>query len=155
MTGARVVRAAQYLGDPPETFCLTYGDGVGDVDLTALVEFHKSHGKLATITGVRPPSRFGEIEEQDGRVVAFKEKPPWGRGFIGGGFFVFEPDFLRYLGSRDECVLESDGLERCSADGQLYVYEHTGYWQCMDTYREWLKLEEEWDNGTAPWKVWE
>jgi glucose-1-phosphate cytidylyltransferase len=154
MTGARVKRAARYLGKKPSTFAVTYGDGVADLDLRAVLKTHRAHGGLATITGVRPPSRFGELVHRDGRVARFREKPQVGQGLINGGFFFFEPGFLRYLSDDDACVLEREPLERCARDGALHVHEHAGYWQCMDTYRDWERLEEEWKAGKAPWKLW-
>ena len=153
MTGARIRRAAKYLGNPRETFCLTYGDGVSDVDLRAALAFHRSHGKLATVTGVRPPGRFGELRTEGSRVAGFAEKSQIGQGLINGGFFFFEPEFLDYLSDDDACLLEHEPLERCTADGQLYVYEHTGFWQCMDTARDLELLERLWESGKAPWKT--
>lgn len=153
MTGARLARVRQYL-TPGETFALTYGDGVADVDLTAALAFHRRHGRLGTITGVRPPSRFGELEVQGSRVCAFSEKPQVGQGLINGGFFFFEPAFLDYVSAREDCVLEQEPLERLAADDQLHVYEHAGYWQCMDTYRDWQRLDKAWRSGEAPWRVW-
>ena len=153
MTGARVKRAARYINSG-ETFCVTYGDGVSDVDLKQVLAFHRSHGKLATVTGVRPPSRFGELRCEGQRVLSFSEKPQLQAGLINGGFFCFEPDFLRYLTNDASCVLEREPLERCAADAQLMVYEHGGYWQCMDTFRDWESLEKQWQSGQAPWKVW-
>jgi glucose-1-phosphate cytidylyltransferase len=153
MTGARVARAARYLAEG-ETFALTYGDGVSDVDLTAGLEFHRRQGRLATLTGVRPPSRFGEVVHDGPLVRRFAEKPQVGQGLINGGFFFLERDFLRYLSADDACVLERAPLERCAADGQLAVFEHAGYWQCMDTLRDWESLQRQWEGGSAPWKVW-
>ena len=152
-TGARVKRAAGYLGDEP-TFAVTYGDGVSDVDLRKVLDFHRRHGKLATVTGVRPPSRFGDIVTEGPHVVAFNEKPQVGQGLVNGGFFFFERGFLDYLDDDDSCVLELKPLTDCVRDGQLCVYEHDGYWQCMDTYRDWQTLERQWATGQAPWKVW-
>jgi glucose-1-phosphate cytidylyltransferase len=153
-TGRRLQMAAHYLGADDKTFCLTYGDGVADVNLRKVLAFHRAHGKLATITGVRPPSRFGELMVEGARVVAFNEKPQVSEGLINGGFFVFEREFLRYLGDKSDCMLEHQPLERCVRDGQLQVFEHRGYWQCMDTYRDWERLEKQWQSGEAPWKVW-
>jgi glucose-1-phosphate cytidylyltransferase len=153
MTGARVKRVSRYLGTP-RTFAVTYGDGVSDVDLKAALTFHRAHGKLATVTGVRPSSRFGELAHRGTAVVQFSEKPQMEQGVINGGFFFFEPGFLRYLSDDSGCVLEREPMERCVADGQLHVYEHRGYWQCMDTYRDWEQLERLWRSGGAPWKVW-
>ncbi len=153
MTGARVKRGSRYV-TPGETFCVTYGDGVSNVDLQRALAFHRAHGKLATVTGVRPPSRFGELQLDGQRVLSFSEKPQLQTGLINGGFFFFESDFLRYITNEVSCVLEREPLERCAADGQLMVYEHSGYWQCMDTFRDWESLEKQWQSGQAPWKVW-
>src|SRR5438477_6089537 len=120
MTGGRVKRASRYLGERPETFCMTYGDGVTDLDLSAALAFHRRHGKLATLTGVRPPGRFGELRHEKTRVVAFEEKPQMTEGTINGGFFLFEPGFLRYLTDQPDCVLEREVLKRCAADGELF-----------------------------------
>lgn len=154
MTGARVKRASRYLGESAGTFCMTYGDGVTNLDLTAALAFHRAHGKIATLTGVRPPGRFGELRHEKNRVVSFEEKPQMTEGIINGGFFLFEPEFLRYLSDQPDCVLEREPLRRCAADGQLFVYEHSDYWQCMDTLRDWDSLERQWQSGHAPWKVW-
>lgn len=151
-TGARVARAARYvIGD---TFCLTYGDGLGDIDLMALLRFHRAHGRLGTITGVHPPGRFGELRTGDGGgAVEFNEKPQVSNGLINGGFFVFHRDFVtRYLHEREDLVLEQEPLQRLTRDRQLMVYEHEGFWQCMDTYRELKLLEQLWESGKAPWK---
>ncbi len=153
-TGARVGRAGRYVqGD---RFCLTYGDGLGDINLKALLEFHLSHGKIGTVTGVRPPGRFGELEvEPDGRAIAFNEKPQTTEGIINGGFFVFERAFLeRYLSQEETLVLEQEPLQRLARDKQLSVYSHEGFWQPMDTYREYKLLNELWAGGKAPWKLW-
>lgn len=154
-TGTRVARARPYLtGD---TFCLTYGDGLGDIDIQALVRFHHAHGKLGTVTGVRPPGRFGELQvEHDGLVREFNEKLQTTEGVINGGFFVFQRAFVdRYLdASREDCVLEREPLQQLARDHQLVVYQHTGFWQPMDTYREYTLLNELWNTGKAPWKVW-
>jgi glucose-1-phosphate cytidylyltransferase len=153
-TGARVRRVARYLDDAG-TFCLTYGDGVGDIDVAGLLAFHKSHGKIGTVTAVRPPGRFGELQLDGDSVHSFAEKPQVTEGFINGGFFVFQKAFLdRYLDDRDDLVLEREPLQRLSADGELMVYRHDGFWQPMDTYREWKLLEDLWATGRAPWKVW-
>jgi len=153
LTGTRLRKVWPYLG--PETFALTYGDGVSDVDLAAALAFHRREGRLATITGVRPPGRFGEIENEGSKVVSFWEKPSASGGLINGGFFFFEPDFKRYLPSEGEDeMLEYGALRRCVADGQLSVYAHEGFWQCMDTLRDWQYLEHLWAEGQAPWKTW-
>jgi glucose-1-phosphate cytidylyltransferase len=153
MTGARIKRVAQYLADDP-TFAVTYGDGVSDVDLRRVLAFHQSHGGLATITGVRPPSRFGDLEVSGTRVVAFREKQQIGQGIISGGFFFFQREILDYLTDDESCILEREPLERTAAAGQLHVYEHPGYWQCMDNLRDWEYLQSQWESGKAPWKVW-
>ncbi|MCW8130867.1 MAG: glucose-1-phosphate cytidylyltransferase [Planctomycetota bacterium] len=153
LTGARVIRGAKYLsGDEP--FFLTYGDGVCDVNLHDLLAFHRKHGKAATLTGVRPPGRYGSLETDGDRVVRFTEKPPGGGGLINGGYMVLDKRFLKYLHDDDGCILEKDSIETCARDGQLHVFEHGGYWQCLDTYRDWLHLNEKWQRGEAPWKVW-
>ena len=154
MTGARLHRVRRYLDRGP--FCLTYGDGLGDVNITELIRFHRSHGKMGTVTGVRPPGRFGELDLDGRKVSAFAEKPQVAGGFINGGFFVFEREFLdRYLEDRDDLTLESEPLQRLAADGELMVYQHNDFWQPMDTYREWKLLQDMWDTGHAPWKVWD
>lgn len=153
-TGARVARALRYV-DPMETFAVTYGDGVSDVDLGAVLAFHRAHGKLATITGVRPPGRFGELRsDAAGRVLAFAEKPQVTTGAINGGFFFFEPGFRTYLKDRDDHALESDALEQAVRDDHARVWVHEGYWQCMDTPRDWQLLEAQWSTGRAPWQRW-
>jgi glucose-1-phosphate cytidylyltransferase len=149
--GGRIKRLAPYLGSG--TFMLTWGDGVSDIDLRKLLEFHRAHGKLATLTAVRPPARFGHIE-LDGDVVAeFSEKPQAREGWINGAFFVLEREVLDYIDG-DDTEWEKEPLERLSADGQLMAYRHDGFWQCMDTLRERKLLEQLWDSGDAPWKVW-
>ncbi|HVF46259.1 MAG TPA: glucose-1-phosphate cytidylyltransferase [Pyrinomonadaceae bacterium] len=153
MTGARVFRVKDQLNN--EAFCLTYGDGLGSVDIRALLDFHKRHGKLATVTGVRPPGRFGELELDGDQVVAFAEKPQVTESFINGGFFVLDPAFIeRYLSDDDELTLEREPLQNVAADGELMMFPHTGFWQPMDTFREWKMLEELWESGGAPWKMW-
>ncbi len=149
MTGGRLLRLKPYL-QSDGTFLLTYGDGVADIDIKALVAFHKSHGRLATITAVRPPARFGNLHIEKDRVSRFEEKPQTGEGWINGGFFVFEPGVLEYIKS-DATLLEKSPLERLAADGQLMAYQHTGYWQSMDTLRDKNTLEELWATGKAPW----
>ena len=151
-TGGRVRRAARYLDG--DTFLVTYGDGVADVDLTApLLAFHRSHGKLATVTAVRPVSRFGLLDvSADGHVERFAEKPQVD-GWMNAGFFVFHRKVLDYL-TGDDCVLEKDPVERLAADGQLMAYRHDGFFFAMDTYREYKLLNDLWASGDAPWKVW-
>jgi glucose-1-phosphate cytidylyltransferase len=151
MTGGRLGRLRTWLEGG--TFLATYGDGVADIDVSALVAFHRSHGKLATITAVRPPARFGSLELDGDRVAAFSEKPAVGEGWINGGFFAFEPPVLDLMTS-DQTVLERDPLERLALDGQLMAYRHPGFWQPMDTLREKRLLEQLWQEGKAPWKVW-
>ena len=154
MTGARVARAGKYVDG--NTFCLTYGDGLGDIDLEKLLAFHRSHGKIGTVTGVRPPGRFGELQiKNGGQAVEFNEKPQVAEGIINGGFFLFERPFLeKYLNDREDLVLERDPLQKLARDGQLMVYPHDGFWQPMDTYREFKLLNDLWSSGKAPWKVW-
>jgi glucose-1-phosphate cytidylyltransferase len=151
MTGGRLKRVLPYVGD--ETFCFTYGDGLSDVDIPRLLEFHASHGRAATVTGVRPPSRFGELVVDGPAVQRFSEKPVE-TGHINGGFFAFKRRFLDFLDDDDACVLERGPLEQAAATGELMMFEHAGYWQCMDTYRDLVKLEEAWNSGRAPWRTW-
>jgi glucose-1-phosphate cytidylyltransferase len=152
LTGSRVKRVAPYLDR--KTFLVTYGDGVSDVPVDALVDFHRRCGKLATLTAVRPPARFGGIVFDGEDVIEFIEKPQIGEGWINGGFFVFEPEVIDYL-SDDGCSLEVDLLERLARDRQLAAYRHEGFWQCVDTLRELRLLRSLWDSGKAPWKTWE
>ena len=149
MTGGRVRRAARYIDG---RFMVTYGDGLADVNIDELLTFHESHGRLATVTTTRPNTRFGVLDlGPDGVVQRFREKPK-ADGHVNAGFFVFEPEVLEYLD--DECVLEREPLERLAADRQLMAYEHTGFWQPMDTFREFQMLNEMWDAGDAPWRLW-
>lgn len=152
MTGGRLLRLKTQLEN--ERFMITYGDGLGNIDIKALVEFHKSHGKLATVTAVRPPSRFGALHMEGDAVTNFSEKPQTEAGWINGGFFVFEPEVLEYLDD-DDTVLEREPMERLAAAGQLHAFRHEGFWQPMDTLREKRLLESLWQGGNAPWKVWE
>ena len=152
MTGARVKRVEKYI--PDDNFLLTYGDGVADINIGKLLEFHHRHGKLATVTGVRTNSRYGELLVQDGRVKSFTEKPPAEEAFISGGFFVFNRRLFDYLTYDDACVLERAPLEALTREGELMSYLHPGYWHCMDTYRDFIVLNDLWKQG-APWKVWE
>jgi glucose-1-phosphate cytidylyltransferase len=150
MTGGRIKRIQKYVGN--NRFLCTYGDGIADVDIKALIEYHESHGKLATITAVQPLSRFGVLDlDADGGVRQFKEKPQV-EGWINIGYFIFEPEVFDYL--EDNSVLEEEPLRRLAADGQIAAYPHSGFWQPMDTYRETLMLNEMWDTGRAPWKNW-
>jgi glucose-1-phosphate cytidylyltransferase len=154
MTGARLLRARHHLKGE-ETFCLTYGDGVGDIDIAALIQFHQAHGKLATLTGVSPPSRFGELHVEGAAVKSFNEKPQVAGGYINGGFFVLNTEVVdRYLDDREDLVLEREPVERLTHDGQLMMYRHDGFWQPMDTPREFDLLNKLWNSGAAPWKVW-
>ena len=151
-TGGRIKRLAPYIGN--ETFMLTWGDGVSDVDLRDLLAFHRSHGKLATMTAVRPPARYGHLVFDGDRVAKFTEKPQIGEGWINGAFFVLEPGVFDYIDG-DSTVWEHEPLERLAADGQLMAYRHTSFWQCMDTLREKYILQRLWESGDAPWKLWE
>lgn len=149
-TGGRLWRLRDRL---KERFMLTYGDGLTDADLRLLLAFHAAHGKLATLTAVRPPARFGALHLDGDRVARFNEKPQIGEGWINGGFFVFEPQIFDYLDG-DDTVLERGPLERVAAAGQLMAFRYDGFWQCMDTVRDRLLLEGLWAEGRAPWKVW-
>lgn len=151
-TGARIERVKKYIeGD---LFMLTYGDGVGSINIKELLEFHKSHAKIGTITGVHPSSRFGELRIKNHKVVKFNEKPQVSEGLINGGFFVFDKKFFKYLSDADNCTLEKEPLGRLTKDGQLMVYTHKGFWQCVDTYRELEFLNELWYSENPHWKVW-
>jgi glucose-1-phosphate cytidylyltransferase len=150
-TGGRISRVAQYLSG--DTFMVTYGDGVADIDIERLLAFHRRQGKLATVTAVRPSSRFGELSIEKGLVTSFREKPQVHEGWISGGFFVFESRLLDYVESDDD-ALEAGPLARLASEKQLAVYQHEGFWQCMDTYREMQLLNEFWADGRAFWKVW-
>ena len=152
LTGGRIKRLQPYLGD--ETFMLTWGDGVSDVNLTDLLEFHKKHGKLATLTAVRPPARFGHLVFNGDQVAQFSEKPQTMEGWINGAFFVLEPEVFDYIDG-DDTQWEKEPMERLAADGQLMAYRHMSFWQCMDTLRDKKLLEELWHSGKAPWKIWE
>lgn len=150
MTGGRVKRLEPWLDS---TFMLTYGDGVCSIDLQRLLRFHRSHGRIATVTAVRPPARFGGLIFDGDMIAEFTEKPQIGEGWINGGFMVFEPEVFQYL-VRDDTVLESDALEHLARDGQLAAYRHDGFWQCMDTLRDKQLLERLWQEGTSPWRTW-
>jgi glucose-1-phosphate cytidylyltransferase len=152
MTGARVKRVAHHL--PGDVFLCTYGDGLADIDVAAVLDFHRSHGKLATLTGVHPPSRFGELVHSSSQVARFSEKPA-GAGLVSGGFFVFDRRVLDRLSIDPGCVLERAPLEGLAAAGELMVYEHDGFWQCADTVRDVELLRGLWDNGKAPWRIWD
>jgi glucose-1-phosphate cytidylyltransferase len=151
-TGGRIKRLAPYLDD--QTFMLTWGDGVSDIDLDKLLEFHRSHGKLITLTAARPSARFGALDiDAGGRVSKFTEKPQIGEGWINGAFFVCEPGVFDYIDG-DATQFEKEPLEALAADGQLMAYQHSGFWQCMDTLRDKYLLNGLWDAGKAPWKTW-
>jgi glucose-1-phosphate cytidylyltransferase len=150
-TGGRIKRLGPHLGD--ETFMLTWGDGVADVDLNALLAFHREHGRLATVTAVRPPARFGQMRFIGDQVVEFAEKPQTAEGWINGAFFVLEPEVLDYI-EDDQTQWEREPLEALARDGQLMAYGHEGFWGCMDTLRDKKRLCELWENGQAPWKTW-
>jgi len=153
-TGARVAAIRRYVQDE-ELFAVTYGDGVSDVDIRELVAFHRSHGKIATVTAVRPPGRFGEMRLEAGSVTEFNEKPQATEGFINGGFFVFDAKRIwDYLPATADSILEREPLRRLAKDGQLKAFEHTGFWQPMDTSREYQLLNDLWTSGKAPWKTW-
>ena len=151
-TGGRLKRLESYLGD--ETFMITYGDGVSNIDLQKLLEFHKSHGKWVTVSAVRPPARFGGLVIEGDLVANFTEKPQAGEGWINGGFLVMEPQVFKYL-TNDSAGLEVELLERLALDGQLAAYRHYDFWQCMDTLRDKYNLENYWQSGNPPWQVWE
>jgi len=148
MTGGRLKRMQPYVRDA--TFMLTYGDGVADIDIDALVDFHRSHGRMVTVTAVRPTARFGELRMDDDRVVDFQEKPHVHEGWINGGYFVMEPAFFDLI-EEDATILERDPLERAARMGELMAYRHEAFWQCMDTRRDREYLEELWQSGQAPW----
>lgn len=152
MTGGRVNRLQSFLRE--STFMLTYGDGVSDVNIDDLLAFHRSHGKLATVTAVRPPARFGGLVFDGNLVKEFTEKPQIGEGWINGGFMVLEPGIFDYIKKGDQTILESDVLERLAADGQLAAYRHERFWQCMDTLRDVRVLESLWQSEKAPWRTW-
>ncbi len=151
LTGGRLVRLKSFIGN--ETFMVTYGDGVADIDIGGLVQFHRAHGKLATVTAVSPVARFGSLRLDNNQVTEFAEKPRSGDGWINGGFFVFEPRVLDYL-SGDESTLEGKPLEELATQGQLHAYRHRGFWHPMDTLRDKQLLETLWGSGDAPWKTW-
>ncbi|TWO72301.1 glucose-1-phosphate cytidylyltransferase [Caenimonas sedimenti] len=152
MTGGRLLRVAKYVKDD-EAFCFTYGDGVGDIDITGSIAFHREHGKVATMTATYPPGRFGAIDIQDGRVINFKEKPRGDGALVNGGFFVLNPQVLTYIKS-DKTVWEQEPLNQLAESGELMGFRHDGFWQPMDTLRDKHLLEELWASGRAPWKKW-
>lgn len=153
-TGGRIKQVEKYVGDEP--FLLTYGDGVGTVDLNALLAQHRQSGKTVTLTGVQPGGRFGvlDIAEDSDTVVGFREKAREDGGWINGGFMAARPELFQYLSADESCVLEREPMEALAAEGKLGVYKHEGFWQCMDTQRDKILLEERWERGGAPWKIW-
>ncbi len=153
MTGGRVKRIQEHIGD--ETFCLTYGDGVSDIDINHLVEFHRQQKTVATLTAVQPPGRFGAFEllHDEVKITSFREKPEGDGAWINGGFFVFEPGIFNYIAG-DSTVLEREPLQSLARDGMLSAYRHSGFWQPMDTLRDKMYLEELWESGNSPWQVW-
>ena len=151
MTGGRLRRVREHVAG--ETFCMTYGDGVGDVDVTACIEFHRSHGKLATLTATQPPGRFGALGLRDTEIRSFQEKPHGDGAWINGGFFVLEPEVIDYIDG-DDAVWERAPMERLATGGQFRAYFHDGFWQPMDTLRDKNHLESLWSSGQAPWKCW-
>lgn len=151
MTGGRIKRVAAYVGD--EDFCCTYGDGIGDVNITALIEFHKQHGKLATLTATQPPGRFGALKLSGNDILAFQEKPQGDGSWINGGFFVLSPKVLDYI-VNDKTVWEREPMDRLAREGQISAFFHSGFWQPMDTLRDKIHLEDLWNSGKAPWKTW-
>jgi len=151
-TGGRVKRIQPYVGD--ETFMLTYGDGVSNIDIPALLQYHRDHGRLATLSAIQPKGRFGALDiREEGRIAAFREKPQGDGGWVNGGFMVLEPQFLRYIDG-DETFLEQEPLERAAEEGQLMAYKHQGFWQSMDTMRDKTLLDNLWEAHQAPWKLW-
>ena len=152
-TGARVQRIKQYVEDD-DCFCLTYGDGVGNIDISALLDFHKSHGKIMTVTGVRPPGRFGELAIDNNTIVGFNEKPQATGGWISGGFFVCNKEIFDYLDNREDLILEQEPLKRLVQQEQLMVFKHYDFWHPMDTHREYSLLNQLWDENKAPWQKW-
>jgi len=151
MTGGRIKRVAQYVGD--EDFCCTYGDGISDVNITALCEFHKQHGKLATLTATQPPGRFGALKLSGNDILSFQEKPQGDGSWINGGFFILSPKIFNYI-EGDNTVFERGPMDKLAHDGQIAAFFHSGFWQPMDTLRDKNHLEELWASGKAPWKTW-
>ena len=151
-TGARLKRIQKYIGDEP--FLMTYGDGLANVDLRHLLSYHRQQGRIATVTAVHPPARFGELEVEGGRALHFREKPQTQTGLISGGFFALNPEVFDYLEDDDACNFEKGPLARLADEGQLSVHTHLGFWQCMDTYRDYTILNEMWGSPQPPWKLW-
>jgi len=153
MTGARIKRIEPFIDG--DTFMVTYGDGVTDLDIQVLKDFHEGHGKIGTVTGVFPPSRYGELLISDDKVLSFSEKPDNNTNLINGGYFVFSTKFFDYLNNKDDCIFEREPLHNLAADGHLKVFNHRGFWQCMDTHRDYKFLQDLCDKKRPPWKVWE
>jgi len=154
MTGGRLKRVAKYLQND-EAFMLTYGDGVTNLDIGKLVEFHRSHGKIASLTAVYPPPKFGNLKLNGNRVIDFAEKSGQQGAMVNGGFYVFQREFLEYLDDDTDCVLEKNPLARAATEGQLMAFQHAGHWQCMDTTRDLELLQQNWSSGNALWKCWD
>jgi glucose-1-phosphate cytidylyltransferase len=152
MTGGRLARVKEYVKDE-DVFCFTYGDGVSDINIGQLIEFHQKNGKLATLTAVTPPGRFGALDIQNGMIKSFKEKPKGDGALINGGFFVLSPKVIDLIDG-DKCVWEQQPLEQLAKDNELMAFNHDGFWQPMDTLRDKMYLEELWQNNQAPWKLW-
>ena len=152
MTGGRLKRVSEYVRDE-DAFCFTYGDGVSNINITESINFHRKHGKKATVTATFPPGRFGALDIQEGIVKSFKEKPKGDGAMINGGFFVLSPDVLELI-KGDDCIWEQSPLDKLASEGQLMAYQHYGFWQPMDTLRDKMKLEDLWSKGVAPWKTW-
>ena len=150
MTGGRVKRLRSFVDN--ETVMLTYGDGLANIDINALINFHNSHGKMVTVSAVHPNARFGELELKGQKVISFQEKPQTTKGWINGGYFVIEPEFFDFI-EDDSTILEREPLEKAALTGELMCYQHDGYWQCMDTKRDRDHLEELWQKGVAPWQI--
>lgn len=151
MTGGRLKRVRRYLGD--EDFCMTYGDGIGDIDITALIDYHRTHGCIATVTAAQPPGRFGALHVDGDTVISFKEKPQGDGSWVNAGFFVLNPSVLDYIDG-DDVMWEQEPIERIAGEGQLRTHRHRGFWQPMDTLRDKSLLDDLWNSGEAPWKSW-
>ena len=151
MTGGRLKRVRGFLDE--DDFCFTYGDGIGDIDITSLINFHRREGRLATLTATQPPGRFGALNLQEGKITSFQEKPHGDGGWINGGFFVLSPKVMEYIDD-DACVWEREPMEQLAKEGQFSAYVHRGFWKPMDTLRDKMQLEELWASGNPPWKVW-
>lgn len=154
MTGGRILKAREYVGNEP--FMVTYGDGVADININELIEYHKSHGHLATVTSIQPEGRYGSISaNNDGRVDKFVEKPAGDGAWINAGFFVCEPEVFDYITNGDQTIFEREPLEKLSRDGEIFAYKHTGFWKCMDTLRDMQQLNQMWKDGNSKWKLWD